>query len=85
MVSALTPPGYVEYPNTVLQIENDRLITDSGYILSSTDYIQLESKKGIRLGGENDTTNLQFFGVNSSSTDYQDVEVYVLGGVVGQP
>ena len=86
MVNASTPAGYVEDPNTDFQVENDRLITDSGYILSSTAYvyIQLESRKGICLGGENDMTNLQFFGVNPSSTDCQDVEVYVSGGVLGQ-
>ena len=85
MVNASNPPGYMEYPNTDFQLESDRLVTDSGYILSSTDYIQLESKKGIRLGGENDTTNLQFFGVHPSSTECQDVQVYVSGGVLGQP
>ena len=85
MVNASTPAGYVEYQNANLQLESDRLVTESGYICSSTDYIQLDSSNGIRLGGQNDTTNLQFFGVNDFSNDCQDVEVYVRGGVVGQP
>ena len=46
--------------------------------------MQLESKSGIQLGGENDTTNLQFFGVNSTSTNCQDMEVFVSGGVLGE-
>ena len=58
MVNASNPPGYVEEQPLSVQLECERLATESGYILSSTDYIQLESKKGIRLGGENDTTNL---------------------------
>ena len=87
MVNASTPAGYVEQQPENSQLQCDRLITESGYILSNTDFIQLESKKGIRLGGEDDKTNLQFYGVNdsSSATDCQDVEIYVSGGVLGQP
>ena len=85
MVNASTPKGYVQVQPAQKQFETKRLVTESGYITSSTDYIQLESKHNIRLGGENNTTNLHFFGVNNSSTTNQDVEVYVLGGVVGTP
>ena len=84
MVNASPPTGYVEYQNANLQLESDRLVTKSGYIYSETDFIQLDSKQAIRLGGEYDTTNLQFFGVNDFSNDSQDVEVYVRGVVVGQ-
>ena len=66
MVNASLPAGYVEYPPTSLQLETKRLVVESGYILSSTDFIHLESKKGIRLGGEDNKTNLQFYGVNPS-------------------
>ena len=77
MVNALTPPGNVEYPNTDFQVESNWLVTESGYICSSADYIQLDLNQGIRLGGQNDTTNLQFFGVNDFSNNCQDVEVFV--------
>ena len=77
MVNASTPSSYVPVLPPQLEVQAEILETQSGYIASGTYYLVLETTNGIKLEGTNDTTNLQLYGVNDTSTNDQDVKVFV--------
>ena len=79
MVNTSTPASYVPLQTPQIEAQAQVLVTQSGVISSGTYFLELASNNGIKLGGANNTTNLQFFGVNDTSSNFQDVEVFVTG------
>ena len=75
-MNVLTPVSYVPLQAPQLEVQAQEHLTQSFVIASGTDYLQLESNNGIKLGGKY-TTNLQLFGVNNTSSSFQDVEIYI--------
>ena len=54
MVNASTPADYVERRPPQFGVQAEEVQSQTGYITSGTDFLQLESKDGIRLGGAYD-------------------------------
>ena len=85
MVNASTPAGYVDFQPLDLQLQGEELVTANGVISSQTDYLEFITSEGVKIGGKQTYSNIKLYGVNDTSTNNQDVEIYVDQGIEGQP
>ena len=53
----------------------------NGIVTSQTDFLELRTKVGVKIGGEQTYSNIKLYGVNDVSSTNQDVEIYVDQGV----
>ena len=73
-----TPASYV--PLQVPQIETQRyvLVSESGVVALSTDFLQLSTHEGAKIGEINSFLSLKMYGVKDSSIDFEDINSMLL-------
>ena len=57
MVNASTPAGNFEVVPSQLEVEAEHLVTNSGVITSNTDFLELISNRGVKIGGADATSD----------------------------
>ena len=62
--------------------EAEELTTNSGVLTSITDFIELVANQGVKIGGAADTTNLQFYSANDTTTGIYNAQVVVNANIV---
>ena len=75
MVNMSTPASYIPLQVSQLDVEAEELLTHSGVISPRTNFVQLVTEEGVKIGGKNNYSNIKLYGVNGSSTIYQYIEI----------